>query len=85
MLSSFQTNLITNFVNVPLILSNDQSGGDCYAPTYDGEGEMEFIDGGFYKGMFSYGFFHGKGQYEWSNGTKIQMDFTYNKFDGLAK
>jgi hypothetical protein len=46
---------------------------------------MEFIDGGFYKGLFSYGFFHGKGQYEWSNGTKIQMEFNHNKFDGMAK
>ena len=32
---------------------------------------MEFIDGGFYKGSVTNGFFNGPGEYEWSDGTKI--------------
>ena len=74
--------MITNYVTVPIIICNEVTPGYCYAITYEGEGEMEFIDGGFYKGMVSNGFFHGNGEYEWMDGTKIFMKFNYNKFNG---
>ena len=79
-----QTKQIINGTTLNPVILEDESNGQCYTRVYDGEGTIQFIDGGKYTGQLQNGFIHGKGTYVWQDGTKITMKFNFNRFDGKA-
>ena len=77
--------MIASSVNIPRKIYQNDEAGDLYSVVYDGDGEMYFSDGSYYKGEFHNGFIHGKGVYHYPDGTSISMKFNYNKFTGSGK
>jgi len=50
LISTLLSNMIIKNTNVTRKIQEDTTSGGCYAMVYDGEGTVEFKDGGHYVG-----------------------------------